>query len=87
MCPPDLILEHLFEDLPEAVIIGSPERRLAMVNAAATRLFRCNKEDLVGQPSTIIYANEIDFVEQGEKRFNLQANAPPPSISRALPPT
>lgn len=69
-----LILEHLFEDLPEAVIIGSPERRLAMVNAAATRLFRCNKHDLVGQPSTIIYANEIDFVEQGEKRFNLQAN-------------
>lgn len=69
-----LILEHLFEDLPEAVIIGSPERRLAMVNAAATRLFRCTKDDLVGQTSSVIYANEIDFVEQGEKRFNLRAS-------------
>ncbi|MGN8157098.1 bifunctional diguanylate cyclase/phosphodiesterase [Salinisphaera sp. RV14] len=70
-----LILEHLFEDLPEAVIIGSPDRRLAMVNAAAARLFRCSKADLVGQPGSLLYANETDFFEQGEKRFNLRTNA------------
>ncbi|KEZ77693.1 diguanylate cyclase [Salinisphaera hydrothermalis] len=70
-----LILEHLFEDLPEAVIIGSLDRRLVMVNAAATRLFRCSKADLTGQPSSTIYASEADFIEQGEKRFNVSASA------------
>lgn len=70
-----LILEHLFEDLPEAVIIGSLDRRLVTVNPAAARLFRCRQADLVGQPSSIIYASDADFVEQGKQRFNLSASA------------
>ncbi|WP_423823737.1 diguanylate cyclase [Salinisphaera sp. SPP-AMP-43] len=82
--PPDLainrksvkaILSHLFIDLPQAVLVADRERRVISVNPAACQLFRYKEQELIGQSTSSLYANAADFVEQGEKRFNSDAQA------------
>lgn len=68
------LFKHLFEDLPEAVVIASSRRRVVMVNDAASQLFRYPKAELVGQPASILYRDEADFVEQGRQRFHAGSN-------------
>lgn len=72
-----VLLAEIFQSYEEAVVVTDVDRRMTYVNAAAESLFGYNKEDLYGQATKILYADESDFSEQGEKRFNVASRKGP----------
>ena len=65
------VLTELFHSFEEAVIVTDTNRRIVYMNLAAERLFGFAKNELYGQESKILYADENDFSEQGRNRYNL----------------
>ncbi|GAB3672185.1 sensor domain-containing diguanylate cyclase [Salinisphaera aquimarina] len=69
------MLLHLFQDLDEAVVVADADRRITLVNPAAARLFGYSTEELVGQPSRLLYDSSNAHAEQGRQRYNAGADA------------
>lgn len=69
-----LAFQALFERLPHAIILVDPERRIAAVNPAFTRLFGYTAEEAVGRPPLFLYAAESDAVGIGQSSFHLALN-------------
>ncbi|MFU1519853.1 diguanylate cyclase [Vreelandella alkaliphila] len=66
---PSLFTE-VFDAFEEAVVITDASRRIVYVNSATERLFGYSKNELYGEETKILYADENDFSEQGRRRFN-----------------
>lgn len=66
-----LLLTEIFHSFEDAVIVADTHRRMVYVNSAAERLFGYPKDELYGEETKILYADESDFSEQGRKRFNI----------------
>lgn len=65
------LLSEIFHNFEEAVVVANTSRRMVYVNAAAERLFGYSMDELYGKETKILYADESDFSEQGQKRFNI----------------
>lgn len=64
------LLSEIFDAFEEAVIVADTSRRMVYVNSATERLFGYPKDELYGEETKVLYADERDFSEQGRKRFN-----------------
>ena len=75
---PQRFLKHapakvLFDILPDAALIADTSRIIRAVNAAATKLFGYDAEEMLGRTTEFLYAEPSDFTEQGRARYNTQA--------------
>ncbi|TRW49918.1 diguanylate cyclase [Aliidiomarina halalkaliphila] len=64
------LLTEIFDTFEDAVVVADISRCMVYVNSAAERLFGYSKNELYGEKTKMLYADESDFSEQGRKRFN-----------------
>ncbi|RUO44439.1 sensor domain-containing diguanylate cyclase [Aliidiomarina taiwanensis] len=72
-----VLLAEIFQSYEEAVVVADVNRRIVYVNSAVENLFGYNKEDLYGKETKVLYAEERDYAEQGNKRFNVDSRKGP----------
>lgn len=65
------LLTEVFDAFDEAVIVTDTLRRIVYVNSATESLFGYSKNELYGKETKMLYADESDFSELGQKRFNV----------------
>lgn len=65
------LLTEIFDTFEDAVVVADTSRCMVYVNSATERLFGYSKKELYGEKTKVLYADEIDFSEQGRKRFNV----------------
>ena len=66
-------LKQIFEALPTALVFADTDRRIIKVNTAFVAMFGYHPEEVYGKHSSILYASIEDYQEQGQKRFNTNA--------------
>lgn len=64
------LLADIFNQLPEAVVVADADRRITYMNPAAEVLFGYSLAELAGRESSVLYADQRDFEEQGQQRYN-----------------
>lgn len=68
------LFESIYRALPDAVLFVDTNRVVQLVNPAFTHLFLYKSSEILGQSIILLYANALDFQEQGEKLALLNAN-------------
>ncbi|WP_309045545.1 sensor domain-containing diguanylate cyclase [Marinobacter sediminicola] len=66
-----VLLTEIFHSFEDAVVVTDTGRRMVYVNAATEQLFGYTRDELYGQETKLLYADDSDFSEQGQKRFNV----------------
>ncbi|MGB0466967.1 MAG: PAS domain S-box protein [Pontibacterium sp.] len=66
-------LEQIFQALPVALVYADKSRRIMQVNPAFMRMFGYEAGAVLGEKTEMIYARSEDFYEQGQQRFNADA--------------
>jgi PAS domain S-box-containing protein len=66
-------LDYILTALPDALVYADTKRRIMKVNPAFTKMFGYQPEEVLGQPTRIIYKHPEEFEEQGRRRYNPQA--------------
>lgn len=66
-------LQEVFQALPAALVYADTERRIVKVNTAFTVIFGYQPEEVYGKHTSILYAEEEDYKDQGKARFNTSA--------------
>jgi PAS domain S-box-containing protein len=66
-------LERLFTAAPDAILFVDAQRILRRVNRAACLLLGYSQEEMVGMPTSELYADPSDYRLQGRLRFNASA--------------
>ena len=61
-----IFFESLFENAPEAIVLVGRNREIKMLNPAFTELFGYSLDDLRGKTTQVLYADESDFIRQGQ---------------------
>jgi len=79
---PDLLassalIQNLFYDVPDAIIIGNHDRDVVMVNPAFETMFGYSSEEVLGQKTSLLYESEEEFERIGPLRFKLQEAGSP----------
>lgn len=64
------LFESMFQSVPDAVVITDTERQIKMVNPSFTRMFGYEPNEVCGQSTAILYADEAEWERQGNLRFN-----------------
>lgn len=70
------LLESLFRDMLEAVVIADGTRHIVTVNPAAEKLFEWEAGQLIGQSTQLLYADIETYRAEGDARFNPHADRP-----------
>lgn len=65
-------LHDLFSSFTGAVVIADRERRITYVNAAAEATFGYDSEELLGKPTTVLYADEEEYLRLGRERYSTE---------------
>lgn len=68
------VLEAIVHGIPDALLLGSLDRKLTFCNEGACRMFGYERGEMEGESAAILYADHDDFLRQGESRFNLTAS-------------
>lgn len=66
-------LSEIIEALPDAVVYADNERRIMLVNKAFTKIFGYSRDEVYGKKTEMIYVSKKEFLEQGKRRYNLEA--------------
>ena len=61
--------EAILNSISDAVIYTDTERRINYINNAAIQLFGYSLDELKGKTTSLLYADESDYLDQGKKRF------------------
>jgi len=61
--------EAMFNSIPDAVLFADTQRRIVMSNPAVYSMFGYSNEELLGQPTKMLYANQADYLDQGQRRY------------------
>ncbi len=67
------LVDALFKGAKEAAIFADMDRRIVSANPSTLEMFGYDEDELLGQPTSILYADETHFHEQGKLRFNPSA--------------
>ncbi len=70
-----LTFQALFEGMPDAVVFTDTERRIRLVNTAFGRIFGYGPDELVGQGTTVLYADLAEHARVGRERYDNPAMA------------
>lgn len=65
--------ESMFNSISDAVIYANEDRRIVLINPAATAMIGYSLDELAGEYTRTIYANSDDFDKAGESCFNQYA--------------
>ncbi|MFW2371510.1 MAG: PAS domain-containing sensor histidine kinase [Gammaproteobacteria bacterium] len=68
------LLEAIFNDIPDALMVADLERKIFMSNPSTSRIFGYDENEIIGKNAEILYENKDEFEHQGELRFNRKAN-------------
>jgi PAS domain S-box-containing protein len=60
------LFRSIFEGAPEGMILTDPQRRVVMANPAMARIFGYEIDELVGSPTSKLYAHAEDWEEIGQ---------------------
>ena len=52
------LLETVFRDVPDAIVLVDEERRIRLINPAFSRVFGCTNEEVAGQSTKTFYVDE-----------------------------
>lgn len=63
------LLDAIIKDVPDAIMLTNPDRRIVLANAAATRIFGYAPGELIGQKTLALYAEQSEFERQGAETF------------------
>lgn len=77
-------MEAVLQNLPDAVIFTDMDRRIRSSNTAFQDLFGYRADELIGQSTRIIYADEKDFLAMGEDRASSRPGKEGPFVSVVL---
>ncbi len=66
-------LEAIYRTIPDAAIFENVNREIMLINPAFTQLFGYAQEEIIGNHTKLLYANQADYEEQGRIRFNPDA--------------
>lgn len=69
-----VIFEFVFREIPDAMILVNPERKVIHGNPAFTRIFGFEIEEVIGQSASIFYENQEEFDRQGRLQSTLPAD-------------
>ncbi|TWT81352.1 Sporulation kinase E [Planctomycetes bacterium CA13] len=64
------VLEAIVHGVPDAMLLAGLDRKLTFCNEGACRTFGYERSEMEGQSAAILYADNNDFLRQGERRFN-----------------
>jgi PAS domain S-box-containing protein len=65
--------EAIFNAISDAVGYSDVQRNLVLINPAFTKIFGYTSEEIVGKKTDILYANKADFIQQGQRQFDLNS--------------
>ncbi len=66
-------LDAIWQALPDALIFADTDRSIRLVNPGFTETFGYTSEEVYGQKTTLLYASQEAYEEQGRQRYNLRA--------------
>ena len=66
--------ETIVNSIPDALMFANADRELTYCNPAVKNVFGYEPEDLVGRPTSVLYAHQKDHEKQGVERFHVRAN-------------
>jgi PAS domain S-box-containing protein len=66
-------LRALIDSIPDALLLTDQERHIVSTNKAFTETFGYTLDEVVGKPTSVIYASEEEFLRQGRLRYNMTA--------------
>jgi PAS domain S-box-containing protein len=69
------LFEAMFRDLPDALLLVNPDRKVRMVNHAFSRLFGYADGELEGVSTIVLYSDREEYERQGRLRYHLNAGA------------
>ena len=64
------LFETVFEETEDALIVADTDRRITDFNAAAEQLFGYEANDVLGETTRLLYANDEACDQRGDERFN-----------------
>ena len=67
------LLEAIFNDIPDAMALADADRRIIKVNSSFMKTFGVSKNEILGKVSRDFYADDADYIKQGEIRFHQTA--------------
>jgi diguanylate cyclase (GGDEF)-like protein/PAS domain S-box-containing protein len=67
------LFEAVFRDVPDAMVLVDPTRKIIMCNPGLSRIFGYRPEEVLGSGADILYENHEDYERQGRIRFNPKA--------------
>ena len=65
--------ESMFESISDAVIVVDTNRNISLVNSSVEKLFGYHEDELIGNKTSMIYANPEDFSSTGKEKYNVDA--------------
>lgn len=69
--------ESMFESISDAVIVADKNREISLLNSSVKKMFGYEKEELIGDKTSILYANTEDFNQTGKQKYNVDAQDDP----------
>lgn len=70
--------EAIFKANDDAVAFTDTSRQIRLINPAFTEIFGYTHDDVEGKTTEMLYADNSDYKDQGNKRFKVGANAKQP---------
>ena len=65
--------ESMFESISDAVIVADQNRNVSLLNSSVKKMFGYKNEELMGNKTSMLYANIEDFNQTGKRKFNVDA--------------
>ena len=78
------VLEAIFEHVPDAMMVMDAKRRILMANRANKRIYGYDKEEIVGESTRIVYADEDEWKRMCRLRFNEEIEGTPAPVLTRL---
>lgn len=69
--------ESMFESLSDAVVVADINRNMSLLNKSVNKLFGYSNEELIGNSTSMLYADIEDFNQTGKQRYNTDAKGDP----------
>jgi PAS domain S-box-containing protein len=71
----ETLFEAIIQDAPQGIIIADQNRKIFLVNPAATRIFGYAPDELIGKNSRVVYATDEDFERVASLRLNVDTTS------------